>query len=319
MADVRFLASDELRGRRAGSLEGDIAARYVAERLRAAGVEALPEAPDYFQDVVWEGKDATADPRGASSLAHMKARNVVGMIKGKDKKRNGEFVLIMAHYDHLGVKTVDGAEKVFNGARDNAMGVAALLTASEDLAIRPAGRSVLILATTAEEEGMIGSRYFVEHPLVSLSQIRFVLNNDGAGEFEPRLWCIGGLERTDACPLVGAVGLAHGLETKPYPEKLRFLFAKGDAVSFADRGIPALTVSPGFTEDQVERISKIVHTPADRADSGFDEAYLRRFCLAYADLARAVADARAVPTWVSSEISPSKSPTSSAPATAPGR
>lgn len=306
MADVRFLASDELRGRRAGSPEENIAARYIAERLRAAGVETLPEAPDYFQNVVWEGKDALAVPPGGSSRAPMQARNVVGVIRGRDAERNGEFVLIMAHYDHLGAKTIDGAERVFNGARDNAMGVAALLAASETLALRPPARSVVILATTFEEEGMIGSRFFVKHPLVPLSRILFVLNNDGAGAYEPGLWCIGGLERTDAGPLVDAAGLAHGLETRPYPEKFRFLYAKGDAISFANRGIPALTVSPGFTEDQVERISKIVHTPADRVDSDFDKAYLRRFCLAYADLSRAVADAKTVPSWAAEGEPPLK-------------
>ena len=298
MACVRFLASDELRGRRAGSHEGSIAARYLAERLRAAGVEAFPGAPDYFQGVLWRTDDAPpASPTGQSSVPRQ-ARNVVGFIPGRDPSLAGEFVLLMAHHDHLGAQQVEGAAVIFNGARDNAMGVAALLTAAEALALRPPSRSVLILATTAEEEGLVGSRFFVEHPLVALHQVLFVLNNDGAGVSEPALWCLGGLERTTAGPLADAAGRAHGLVTRPYPEKYRYLFEKGDAAPFAGVGIPSLTVSPGFTEGQEDLLTKYVHRPADRVDADFDEAYLFRFCLAYADLARAIADAKTVPSWL---------------------
>jgi Zn-dependent M28 family amino/carboxypeptidase len=285
LAHVRFLASDELRGRRAGSPEGDIAARYIAEHLRAAGVEAFPDAPEYFQDVVWQRKDGAAGPAGDPVHAH----NVVGFIRGRDASRAGEYVLLMAHYDHLGARSVDNVETIFNGARDNAMGVAAVLTAAESLAATPPARSILVLATTAEEEGMIGSRFFVEHPIVPLPRIVFVLNNDGAGVYEPDLWCLGGLERTTAGPLAEAAGLAHGLATRPYPEKYQYLFAEGDAIVFADVGIPSLTVSPGFAEGQEKRISKYIHTSADRVDVDFDKDYLLRFCLAYIDLARAIA------------------------------
>jgi len=304
MAHVRFLASDELAGRLAGSPEGRIAARYIAERLRAAGVEPLPGAADYFQEVVWQTKEASpASPSGSSSPT-LRAGNIIGYIRGRDPKRAGEFVLLAAHYDHLGTRTVDGVPTVFPGARDNAMGVAALLAAAESLALRPAARSILVLATTAEEEGLIGSRFFVEHPPVPLAQIVFVLNNDGAGEYDPGLWCLGGLETTTAGPLAEAAGRAHGLVTRPYPEKYRYLYAKGDAFSFAQAGIPALTVSPGFAEGEEERIAKYIHAPADRVDADFDAAYLLRFCLAYADLARAVADADTVPAMAGVGRSP---------------
>jgi Zn-dependent M28 family amino/carboxypeptidase len=303
MAHVRLLASDELRGRRAGSSEGDIAARYITERLRAAGVEALPGAPDYFQDVAWQPKDASptslfgaAGPARGRVPVHVP--NVVGFIQGWDGRLAGEFVLLTAHYDHLGARSMNGAETVFNGARDNAMGVAALLAAAEVLAAAPPARSILILATTGEEEGMIGSRFFVDQPLVPLRQIVFVLNNDGAGVYEPELWCIGGLERTTAEPLAEAVGQAYGLTTRSYPEEYRYLYAEGDSISFADKGIPSLTVSPGFTEGDKERIRKYIHTPEDRVDADFDEVYLLNFCRAYAGLARAIADAETVPTWI---------------------
>ncbi len=287
MADVRFLASDKLRGRRAGTPDADAAAKYIAERLRAAGVAALPGAPDYFQEVT--------RPAGSGATA---SQNVIGVIRGSDPRKADEYVLLAAHYDGLGTSAVDGVMRTFNGARDDAMGVAALLAAAESLAAHPSARSVLLLATTFEEEGLLGSGYFVRHPPVRLDRIAFVLNNDGAGAYEPGLWRIGGLERTTAAPLAEAAGRAHGLATLPYPEKLRHLFAEGDAMRFDERGIPSLTVSPGFLEGQVERISRVVHTPADRVDGEFDAGYLARFCAAYAGLARAIADAASVPTRV---------------------
>ncbi len=108
----------------------------------------------------------------------------------------------MAHRDHLGARSIDGVKTIFNGARDNALGAAVVLAAAESLAAMPPARSILVLATTAEEEGMIGSRFFVEHPLVPLPKVVFVLNNDGAGVYEPTLWCLGGLEQTTVKPLV---------------------------------------------------------------------------------------------------------------------
>ena len=298
MAHVRFLASDELRGRKAGSPEGDIAARYIAERFRAAGAEALPSAPDYFQDVVWQRKDGLSGSPSDAAGVPIRARNVVGFIRGREASLAGEFVLLIAHYDHLGARSVNGAEAIFNGARDNAMGVAALLAAAEILAAAPPARSILLLASTAEEEGMTGSRFFVEHPLVPLSQIAFVLNNDGAGVYDPGIWCIGGLEKTTAGPLAESAGRPFGLVTRPYPEKYRYLYSEGDSISFADQGIPSLTVSPGFAEGDEEHIRKYIHTPADRVAADFDDAYLFRFCQAYAGLSRALANAKTVPTWV---------------------
>jgi Zn-dependent M28 family amino/carboxypeptidase len=283
MAHVRFLASDELGGRRAGSREGEIAADYVRECLREAGVAPFHDLPDYFQNVGLVG----------SLPSPYRAPNVVGCIHGTDAKFADEFVLLVAHYDHLGRKSENGVEVIYNGARDNAMGVAALLWTAKDLALDPPSRSILVLATTAEEEGMIGSRYFVEHPPVPLARIVSVLNNDGAGVTRPELWCIGGLESSSARPLAEAAGREFELRTQPYPENFRFLFDKGDSASFAAKGIPSLTVSPGFSEEDVQRIKKYIHTPADRVDPGFDENYLRRFCRAYASLARQIADAGA--------------------------
>lgn len=287
MAHVRFLASDELRGRKAGTAEADIAARYIAERFRAAGVGRIPGASDYFQEVSWQKEGVTT-----------RSRNVVGVIAGRVPRQAHEYVLLVAHYDGLGTGSGEDHEAIFNGARDNALGTAALLVAAELLAAQPPARSILLLAATAEEEPpfMIGSGFFVDHPPVPLNTIVFVLNNDGAGMYEDGLWSIGGLVRTTAEPLVRSAGLRYGLATEPYPPPFRSLYEKGDSISFARKGIPALTISPGFRHVD-ERVRKYVHSPADRVDEAFDPDYLRRFCQAYARLARLIAEAEVVPSW----------------------
>ena len=287
MAHVRFLAANELRGREAGTPQADIVARYLAEQFRAVGVGTLPEAPDYLQEVRWH-------PEGSGPL---RSSNVVGFIRGRDSVRAREVIVLVAHYDGQGVRTRDGVETIRPGARDNAMGIAALLVAAESLAVRPCARSVLLLASTAEEGGMIGSKWFVDHPPLPLSRIVFVLNNDGAGMYTDSLWCIGGLELTTAELVVQRAGRPFGLATRPYPESTRDLYEKGDAISFARKGIPALTISPGFRVADIDRALSYNHKPTDRVDAAFDEGYLARFSRAYARLARELANGKRVPVW----------------------
>jgi acetylornithine deacetylase/succinyl-diaminopimelate desuccinylase-like protein len=287
MAHVRFLASEELRGREAGTPQADIAARYLAEQFRAMGLEVLPGAPDYLQEVCWQ----------AEGSGPLRSSNVVGFIRGRDSVRAREVIVLVAHYDGQGVRTRDSVDTVLPGARDNAMGIAALLVAAEALAAEPCARSVLLLASTAEEGGMIGSKWFVDHSPLPLSHIVFVLNNDGAGMYEDSLWCIGGLELTTAEPLAMRAGRPFGLATQPYPEPLRGLYEKGDAISFARKGIPALTVSPGFQVTDIDRALSYNHKPTDRVDAAFDQDYLARFGRAYARLARKLANVKVVPVW----------------------
>jgi len=278
VSHVRFLASQELRGRKAGTPEGEIAARYIAEQFRALGIEALPSAPDYLQKVPWKRE-------GDPTRAILTTSNVYGLVRGCDRELTEEVLVLVAHLDGQGMQQGLGGEIVLPGARDNAFGVTALIAAAKLLAEKPGRRSVLLFASTAEEAGMIGSQYFVDHPPIPINRIRFVLNTDGAGVYEPRIWSIGGLEQTTAHRLVSRIGRRHGLQTEPYPEAFRFLFEKGDSLPFVVKGIPALTISPGFRRVD-DRVLRKIHTPEDRVDEEFDTTYLQRFCRAYAALAR---------------------------------
>ena len=152
MAHLRFIASDELKGRKVGTDEIKIAARYIAEQFRASGLRQFMEYDSYLQPV-----ELNID----KNIIH--CNNVVGYIEGSDESLRDEFILLMAHYDHLGViidTTISKQDSIYNGARDNGMGIVALLYAAKYFSINTPKRSIIFLATTGEEEGMLGSEYF---------------------------------------------------------------------------------------------------------------------------------------------------------------
>lgn len=448
-ADLRFLASDELMGRKAGTVGNNVAARYIAEQFRAAGVQQVEGAEDYFQpipftrttppakgklalrdttyrqgeallllagegsfeasapvvfagfgyeDTDYEGIDAqgkivvtragspadqgvqgafraidqkrrlaakqgavavielynntfpwrdlvsvlgtprfgleTPDPDTSSlplawlddtdgmfrprlqDAGTMKARlvssgmyrepavsnNVVGMIEGSDPDLRDEFVVLMAHYDHIGAGMRNGpgatpADSIFNGARDNGMGVVAVMSAAQALAEEPPRRSVLLLTLTAEEGGLLGSRYYVENPLLPLDQMVFALNIDGGGYSDITIATVIGLGRTTADPLIQEGAEAYGLGVIPDPAPEQGLFDRSDNVNFARKGIPAPTFSPGFRSFSDQGVANYYHRPQDEADDDFDYAYLKRFVQAYTHVARLIANADERPRW----------------------
>ena len=109
-------------------------------------------------------------------------KNVIAWIEGTDSKLKNEFILLSAHYDHVGVGSPDAeGDSIFNGARDNAVGTVAVLNAARYFAKNPPKRSILFALWTAEEKGLLGSAYFANNPLIPLNQIVYNLNIDNAG------------------------------------------------------------------------------------------------------------------------------------------
>ncbi|GAB5535424.1 MAG: hypothetical protein Rubg2KO_16730 [Rubricoccaceae bacterium] len=287
VSDIRFLASDELQGRRAGDPSAEVAARYIAEQFRAAGVQPVPGAEDgYFQTV----------PLRDSSLT---SRNVVGWIPGSDPELADEVVMLLAHYDHVGMggSRVAEADSIFNGARDNGMGTVAVIAAARALAADPPRRPVLLFTPTAEEQGLIGSRYFAENPLVPLRDIVFALNVDTGGYSDTTIVTVVGLNRTTAQSLIEAGAAAAGLEAVLDPSPEQNLFDRSDNVAFARKGIPAPTFSPGFRAFSDPGVANYYHQVTDEVDD-LDMAYLARFVTGYVEAARRIADAPERPRWV---------------------
>jgi hypothetical protein len=231
--------------------------------------------------------------------------NVVGLVEGGDPARRDEYVLLTAHYDHVGAGMdkpgATPADSIFNGARDNGMGTVALLNAAEALAAAPPARSVVFIAYAAEESGLLGSQYYAEHPLVPLERSVFALNVDTGGYSDTTIVTVIGMGRTTADAAIQQGAAAFGLQAAADPSPEQNLFDRSDNVSLARKGVPAPTFTPGFRSFTDEGVAQYYHQPADEADEHFDFAYLHRFSQAYAHAARRLADLAEPPRWVAGD------------------
>jgi Zn-dependent M28 family amino/carboxypeptidase len=230
--------------------------------------------------------------------------NVAGFIPGTDPTLKSEYILLSAHYDHVGVGKQGGQvftpeDSIFNGARDNAFGTVALLTAAEALAKNPPKRSVLIVALTAEEVGLLGSRYYAAHPLLPMNKCILNLNSDGAGYNDTTIVSVIGLDRTGVRTEIETASKAFGLGVFADPSPEQGLFDRSDNVSFAKEGIPAPTFTPGFKEFNGD-IMKNYHQVSDNPET-VDFNYLLKFCQAYTYTARLIADRKTAPQWVAGD------------------
>lgn len=227
------------------------------------------------------------------------ADNVIGIIEGTDPSDKGEYVLLTAHYDHVGMGGNSGrttaTDSIFNGARDNGMGTVALLAAAEALGQAPPRRSVILIALTGEEIGLLGSRYYAENPLLPLEKTIFNLNTDGGGYNDTSIVSILGFNRVGAAEEMEKACRQFGLAVFADPAPEQNLFDRSDNVSFAVKGVPAPTFSPGFKEFNAE-ILKYYHQVADEAES-VNFRYLAQYSKAYAYAARLIADKAEKPRW----------------------
>lgn len=226
-------------------------------------------------------------------------QNVVGVLEGSDPDLKNEYIIYSAHYDHIGIgrPTAEG-DSIYNGARDNAIGVTAVLTIAENLAKYPTKRSALFILFTGEEKGLLGSRYYVENPVLPLNQMIYCFNTDGGGYNNTSLATIAGLKRTTAEKHMVEGAKTFGLKALDIddvaPEE--GLFDRSDNVSFARVGIPAPTYSTGFDAFDDE-INKYYHQAGDEADS-IDYDYLVKFYQGYVLSGRLIANDPEKPFWI---------------------
>ena len=177
--------------------------------------------------------------------ARIKEANIVGVLPGSDPELRDEYILVTAHYDHVGIgRPVDG-DSIYNGADDDASGTAALIWIAESLAAsdtRPA-RSIVFAAVTGEEMGLLGTRWYVTDPPVPLGQTVANLNIERIARPDSavgpgRSW-LTGFERTTMGEMLAAAGLP--IEPNPHPEQN--YYERSDNIAFARLGIPAHTLS----------------------------------------------------------------------------
>ncbi len=178
--DIEFLASDRLEGRLAGTPGNDSAAAYLARRYRSLGLTEM--APGYLQPF-----DAlSAQDAHMGRTAPRPTQNVVALLRGRDPALRDEYIVIGAHFDHLGRSPMfaldpEAGDAIRNGADDNASGTAAVLDLAWILAANPPRRSVIFVNFSAEELGVLGSSWFVNHSPVPLGSIVAMLNFDMVG------------------------------------------------------------------------------------------------------------------------------------------
>lgn len=175
--------------------------------------------------------------------------NVVAVLPGSDPSLKSEYVAYTAHSDHLGVGKPVNGDDIYNGAGDNASGVAALLEIARAFRSlpNPPARSILFLAVTAEEMGLLGSDYFAHYPTVPIQSIVANVNMDEASisyafkDVVPR-----GAPDSTLGPLVERAASQWGLKVSPDPQPEQGYFTRSDQYSFVQQGIPSAAISEGF-------------------------------------------------------------------------
>lgn len=273
----RYLADDALEGRLAGTHGAACAAELIAFTFRRLGLAPGGEDGSYFQETPLASVTNPHAPGGTG-------RNVLGILPGTDRRMTGEYVVVGAHFDHLGMggmgSLAAGANAIHNGADDNASGVAALLKVAEELAVGPRPRRpVVFMAFTGEESGLLGSSHWIKNPTVPLDGVVAMLNMDMVGRL------------ADNGLVVYGTGTAVEWDALVAPELERLDvwkssyvpdgYGASDQTAFYMRDIPVLHFFTNTHSDY--------HRPSDDWDR-IDEAGIGTISRLVAAVARSVGD-----------------------------
>jgi Zn-dependent M28 family amino/carboxypeptidase len=230
-----------------------------------------------------------------SKVRSFTSRNVLAQVKGSDAKMAQQAILYTAHYDHLGIHADEPGDNIYNGAQDNATGCGILLEMARVLAgaSEKPKRTVLFGAVTAEEQGLLGSKYLGQHPPIPAKNISLDLNYDDIAPWgEPQQLVVSGAERTTVYPLVEKVAKDFGMSIQPDDKPEAGHYYRSDHFSLARVGVPAFSVNEGALfkghdlawgeEKERDYVTHHYHQPSDeyRADMDFTaDAKLAKFGL----------------------------------------
>jgi hypothetical protein len=240
------------------------------------------------------------------SMKKWKSVNLAGLLEGSDAALRKEYVVVSAHLDHLGIGEAVNGDKIYNGAMDDASGIASLLEIARG--IRESGekpkRSILFLAVTGEEKGLLGSRYFAEHPTVERKNIVADLNMDMyLPLFALKYLEVQGLNESTLGEDIRAVCAEAGVQVQADKQPDHNRFIRSDQYSFIRKGVPALAFKfgwvPGTPEEKKfnDWYKERYHGPADDVSQPVDQAAAAQFNAILGKLAMRVADETERPRW----------------------
>lgn len=257
---VTFLSSDDMKGRNNGSPQMAAAAAWIASQFREDGMGQFSSAPDYIQKYIYKSRSG-----------EISERNVIGYIEGSDPALKSQFIVVSAHFDHIGMNP-GGADSVFNGADDNAAGTATLLGIAKyikDSGLKQ-GRSLIFVAFSGEEHGVKGSEYFISHCPVPVRSIYADINFEMTGHSEllgKNKYYMTGCPYSDLDDIIKEYEKGTGFRLVDTISITNSLFLMSDNISFSaisskngrHTGIPSGTFA-------TSTIPSYLHRASDEAD-----------------------------------------------------
>lgn len=239
-----FISSDLLEGRATPSRGLDLAAEYVAAQFRRDGLEPAGD-DDYFQTT-------TMAPRGGTDP--QKVRNVIGILRGSDPRLRDTYVMVTAHYDHLGIRKRPEGDVIYNGANDDGSGTVSVMELAEAISsmkVKPR-RSIIFMTFFGEERGELGSQYYGRHPVVPLSKTVADVNLEQVGRTDdtegPRVAAVSmtGFDYSQVGEIFALAGKAVGIGVQKHPQFSDAFFSRSDNQAIASFGVPAHTICTAF-------------------------------------------------------------------------
>ena len=246
------LASDEMEGRGTGTPGIEKAAVYIENEFKRIGLSTFQDLETYRQTFTFQNR---------RTEKNITASNIIGVLEGKSKK--DEFVIVSAHFDHLGIrKTTGQLDSIYNGANDDASGVTGVLTLAEYFKNKGTNeRTIVFVAFTGEEMGLKGSTYFGKG--IDASKFVAGINLEMIGKtpsFGPNTAWLTGFERSDFGEIIQQNLIGTGYQLFPDPYKKFNLFFRSDNASLARLGVPSHT----FSTTPID-VDKDYHQASDEA------------------------------------------------------
>ncbi len=245
-----------------------------------------------FAEIAALGKDRKALPhfpltvslaaKTRVDVTRIESANIVAKLPGSDPALKDEYVVLSAHLDHIGIGEPINGDRIYNGAMDDGSGSALVLDMAASFKKNPEKlrRSVILILVTAEEKGLLGSKYFAAHPTVPPKSIVADINVDMFLPIVPlKLLTVLGLDDSDLGERARSIAEAHGVKVQPDPEPLRNLFVRSDQYNFIRHGIPSVIMSVAPDPDSTEQkklfkdwLTQRYHAPSDDVNQPVDLA-----------------------------------------------